>query len=108
MRSGSAVAPARHRSLHSLIDWSYDLCSAEERTLWARLGVFPGSFDLEAVEQVCAGDDVPRELVLDLLSGLVDKSILLTEPGRRPGALPDAGDDPGIRPGAARSGRAGD
>jgi len=81
LRSGSAVAPARHRSLHSLIDWSYGLCSTEEQTLWARLGVFPSSFDLEAVEQVCTGDDVPREAALDLLSGLVDKSILLTEPG---------------------------
>jgi non-specific serine/threonine protein kinase len=84
LRSGSAVAPERHRSLRSLIDWSYGLCSTEEKTLWARLGVFPGSFDLEAVEQICAGDDVPSESVLDLLSGLVDKSILLTEPGADP------------------------
>jgi predicted ATPase/DNA-binding CsgD family transcriptional regulator len=84
LRSGSAVAPERHRSLRSLIDWSYGLCSTEERTLWARLGVFPGSFDLEAVEQVCAGDEVPQESVLDLLSGLVDKSILLTVPAADP------------------------
>jgi predicted ATPase/DNA-binding NarL/FixJ family response regulator len=84
LRSGSALAPERHRSLRSLIDWSYGLCSAAERTLWARLAVFPGSFDLEAVEQVCAGDEVPRERVLDLLSGLVDKSILLTESGADP------------------------
>ena len=64
LRSDSAVAPPRHRSLESLIDWSYGLCSSEERTLWARLAVFPGSFDVEAAEQVC-GDDaravgVPR------------------------------------------------
>ena len=58
LRSGSAVAPPRHRSLRSLIDWSYGLCSPEERTLWARLSVFPGSFDVEAVEQVCGGDEV--------------------------------------------------
>jgi predicted ATPase/DNA-binding CsgD family transcriptional regulator len=81
LRSGSAVAPPRHRSLRSLIDWSYDLCSPEERTLWSRLGVFPGSFDVEAVEQICSGDDVPPGGVLDLLAGLVDKSILLTEYG---------------------------
>jgi predicted ATPase/DNA-binding NarL/FixJ family response regulator len=82
LRSDSAVAPPRHRSLESLIDWSYGLCSPEERTLWARLAVFPGSFDVEAAEQVC-GDDgvdgVPREQVLDLLTGLVDKSVLLTQ-----------------------------
>jgi predicted ATPase/DNA-binding CsgD family transcriptional regulator len=81
LRSDSAVAPLRHRSLRSLIDWSYDLCSPEERTLWSRLGVFPGSFDLEAAEQICSGDDVPHERVLDLLSGLVEKSILLTQYG---------------------------
>ena len=81
LRSGSAVAPPRHRSLRSLIDWSYGLCSPEERTLWARLSVFPGSFDVEAVEQVCSGDDVAQEAVFELLAGLVDKSILLTEYG---------------------------
>ncbi len=84
LRSGSAVTPARHRSLRSLIDWSYGLCSTEEKTLWSRLGVFPGSFDLDAVEQICTGDEVPREWALDLLTGLVDKSILLTEPGADP------------------------
>jgi len=80
LRSGSAVAPERHRSLRSLIDWSYGLCSTEEQTLWARLSVFPGSFGLEAAERVCGGENVPVEDVLDLLAGLVDKSILLTEP----------------------------
>jgi predicted ATPase/DNA-binding CsgD family transcriptional regulator len=84
LRSGSTVAPERHRSLRSLIDWSYGLCSTEERTLWARLGVFPGTFDLDAVEDVCTGDDPAREWALDLLTGLVDKSILLTEPGADP------------------------
>ena len=84
LRSGNAVAPERHRSLRSLIDWSYGLCSTEEQTLWARLGVFPGSFDLEAAEQVCGGEHVPIERVLDLLTGLVDKSILLTEPSAGP------------------------
>jgi predicted ATPase/DNA-binding NarL/FixJ family response regulator len=87
LRSDSAVAPPRHRSLDSLIDWSYGLCSPEERALWSRLAVFPGSFDVEAAEQVCGEDGaegdggVPREQVLDLLSGLVEKSVLLTQPG---------------------------
>jgi predicted ATPase/DNA-binding CsgD family transcriptional regulator len=84
LRTGSTVAPERHRSLRSLIDWSYGLCSTEEQTLWARLGVFPGSFDLVAAEQVCGGEPVAAEGVLDLLAGLVDKSILLTEPGTGP------------------------
>jgi predicted ATPase/DNA-binding NarL/FixJ family response regulator len=80
LRSDSAVAPPRHRSLHSLIDWSYGLCLPEEQALWSRLTVFPGSFDVEAAEQVCGGEDLPREQVFDLLSGLVEKSVLLTMP----------------------------
>jgi predicted ATPase/DNA-binding NarL/FixJ family response regulator len=88
LRSDSALAPPRHRSLDSLIEWSYGLCSLEERSLWSRLAVFPGSFDVEAVEEVCGEDGpqdegaVPRDQVLDLLSGLVEKSVLLTQPGR--------------------------
>lgn len=84
LRSGSTVATERHRSLQSLIEWSYGLCSTEQKTLWARLTVFPGTFDLSAAEVVCAGDDLPQDWVLDLLTGLVDKSILLTESGADP------------------------
>ncbi|MFD3516849.1 ATP-binding protein [Streptomyces sp. NPDC058657] len=57
----SAALP-RHQTLRTAIDWSYDLCSPPERLLWARLSVFAGSFDLGAVEEVCADDeDGPRD-----------------------------------------------
>jgi non-specific serine/threonine protein kinase len=79
LRSGSRVAAPRQRSLRSLIDWSYDLCTPEERTLWARLTVFPSSFSVEAVEEICGDDDLPREALLDALAGLVDKSIVSAE-----------------------------
>ncbi|MGW6646718.1 AfsR/SARP family transcriptional regulator [Streptomyces iakyrus] len=63
-------------TLRGIVDWSYDLCTEGERLLWNRLSVFSGGFDLEAAEAVCAGEGVAREDVLDLLAGLVDKSIV--------------------------------
>ncbi|MGW5383465.1 protein kinase domain-containing protein [Nocardia sp. NPDC003963] len=71
-------APSRQQSLKLCLDWSYDLCSPTEQRAWARLSVFAGSCGLDAVEQVCAGDTAPGEVV-DVLSGLVDKSILTRE-----------------------------
>ncbi|MFJ6556960.1 ATP-binding protein [Streptomyces luteogriseus] len=65
-----------HHTLRGIVDWSYDLCTEGERLLWNRLSVFSGGFDLQAAEAVCAGEGVPREDVLDLLAGLVDKSIV--------------------------------
>lgn len=57
------AAPARHRTLEAAIDWSYELCSTQERVLWARASVFAGRFGLEAAEGVCSGEDLPREQV---------------------------------------------
>jgi DNA-binding CsgD family transcriptional regulator len=62
-----------------LIDWSYDLCTDQERLLWARASVFSGGLDLEAAEAVCAGDGIAREEIIDLVIGLVDKSVLIRE-----------------------------
>lgn len=68
-----------HQSLRALMDWSFDLLVAAERELFQKLAVFDGGFTLEAVEQVCAGDklhDAPR---LELLSLLVDKSLVMVQ-----------------------------
>ncbi|MCX5126764.1 LuxR C-terminal-related transcriptional regulator [Streptomyces sp. NBC_00347] len=73
------AAPARHRTLEAAIDWSYELCSPQERLLWARASVFAGRFGLEAAEGVCSGEDLPREQVLEGIVGLVDKSVLVHE-----------------------------
>jgi non-specific serine/threonine protein kinase len=73
--------PPRHQTLWASLEWSYDLCSADERRLWARLSVFRGGFELDAAEAVCAGDDLPAEAILDLVAALVDKSIVLRERG---------------------------
>jgi len=69
-------APPRHRTLRAAIDWSYDLLTATERELLRRLSVFSGDFSLEAAERVCAGDPIGEHDVLDLLTELVDKSLV--------------------------------
>jgi non-specific serine/threonine protein kinase len=53
----------RHQTLRAAIAWSHELCTAAEQRLWARLSVFPGSFDLEAAEYVCAGDPLAADTV---------------------------------------------
>ncbi|WP_211256744.1 ATP-binding protein [Allokutzneria albata] len=63
-------AQPHHRTLTQALDVSWDLCSPEQRRLWARLAVFSGGFDLEAAEEVCGED------VLPLLAGLVRHSVL--------------------------------
>ncbi|GLW11604.1 LuxR family transcriptional regulator [Microtetraspora sp. NBRC 13810] len=68
-----------HRTLRALIDWSYNLCTEQEKQLWARASVFSGGLDLEAAEEICAGDGIAREEVIDLIAALVDKSILTRE-----------------------------
>ncbi|WP_327099004.1 protein kinase [Nocardia vinacea] len=75
---GSRTAPTRQQALRWCIDWSYQLCTPAEQQLWARLSVFAGSFELEAAEQVC-GPDLAPPGPLDVLSALVDKSIVIRE-----------------------------
>ncbi|MFI7702249.1 LuxR C-terminal-related transcriptional regulator [Nonomuraea sp. NPDC049480] len=77
LTTGPTTAPARQKTLRALLDWSYDLCSADERLLWERLSVFSGGWDVEAIEHVCAGDGMAGETVLDVLHQLVDKSVVL-------------------------------
>jgi len=69
----------RQRSLHALIDWSFDLCTPDERLLWTRLPVFPGDFDLDAAADVCADDEFDQGAVVNALAGLVDRSLLVPE-----------------------------
>ncbi|MEV0031581.1 protein kinase [Nocardia sp. NPDC050793] len=71
---GSRGAPQRQQTLAWSVGWSYDLCTPAEQELWTSLSVFAGSFELEAAEDIC-GTGYPEELV-DLLTSLVDKSIL--------------------------------
>ncbi|WP_067488296.1 ATP-binding protein [Actinomadura hibisca] len=66
----------RHQTLRTAIAWSHDLCLPPERMLWARLSVFPGDFDLAAAERICTDAHLPVEELLEVLTMLVDKSIV--------------------------------
>jgi len=79
LSTGSRAALPRQQTLRALMDWSYDLMSPRERLLWARLSVFAGSFELDAVEGVCADDTLPSDTILELVTELLDKSALLRD-----------------------------
>src|SRR5215217_8933062 len=70
------TAPERQRTLRGALDWSYERLDEEERKVFGRLSVFSGGFTLEAAEAVCAGDGIEPEDILDLLSRLVEKSLV--------------------------------
>jgi predicted ATPase len=79
LSSGRPGALPRHQTLRTAIEWSHELCSADERRLWARLSVFAGTFSLIAAEEVCAEVALERPGVVGALIGLVDKSVVLRE-----------------------------
>jgi predicted ATPase/DNA-binding CsgD family transcriptional regulator len=79
LTSGGRTALARHGTLRATMDWSYELLSLEERVLLQRLSVFAGGFTLEAAEFVGAGHDTAESDVLELLTSLVDKSLVQVE-----------------------------
>ncbi|MFO1496912.1 MAG: adenylate/guanylate cyclase domain-containing protein [Verrucomicrobiota bacterium] len=81
LSGGSRTALPRQQTLGALIDWSYDLLSDPERILLRRLSVFVAGRTLEMAEVVCGGDGLDRRSVFDLLSALVEKSLLTLEPG---------------------------
>ncbi|MFE9027157.1 ATP-binding protein [Streptomyces iakyrus] len=105
LTTGSPAALPRHQTLRAAVAWSHDLCTLPEQTVWARLSVLAGSFDLETAEAVCAdtapgGDPRPPEGVGRLLA-LPHAAV----PGRP--ALPaPPSDGPGApaRPAAAPTG----
>src|SRR6185503_13166368 len=79
LTGGSRTALPRQQTLRALIDWSYDLLSEAERALLRRLSVFAGGWTLEAAEAVCGGDAIEEWEVLDLLTSLVEKSLVVYE-----------------------------
>jgi len=79
LTSGDRTAMPRQQTLRALIDWSYDLLTDNERALLRRLAVFAGGWTLEAAEAVGAAADLSEKDVLDLLSNLVEKSLVSME-----------------------------
>ncbi len=80
LTSGPRTAEARHQTLRATVDWSYELLSRDEHKLLRRLAVFQGGWTLETAEAVCAEGDSSD--VLDLLTRLVDRSLVVAENGR--------------------------
>ncbi len=80
LTGGSRMALPRHRTLKAALDWSFDLLTDAERALLVRLSVFAGGFGLDAVEAVCTGGVVEQYDVLDLLTRLIDRSLVVVEP----------------------------
>lgn len=79
LTGGDRNALPRQQTLRALVDWSYELCSGPERSLWARLSVFAGGSDLDAVESVCGFGDIPSGDVVDLLDRLIAKSLVIVD-----------------------------
>jgi len=86
LTTGRRSGPARQQALDAVVAWSFDLCSPAEQLLWVRLSVFSGGFDLEAAEEVCAGDGITREDVILLLAALVNKSIVVRQEAEEHGS----------------------
>ncbi len=80
LTGGDRNALPRHQTMRALIDWSYDLLSEEERTLFRKLSIFAGSFALESASAACSYGQVDEIATLGLLSSLVDKSLVHWEP----------------------------
>jgi predicted ATPase/DNA-binding SARP family transcriptional activator len=86
LTGGSRIAMPRHQTLRAVVDWSWDLLDEAERALWRRFSCFAGGATLEAAEQVCAApasqhSGIAAGQVLDLLTALADKSLLVVRHG---------------------------
>jgi non-specific serine/threonine protein kinase len=81
LTGGSRLAVTRHQTLRATIDWSYELLSSDERACFRRMAAFAGGATLAAAEAVLSDETVAEGDVLDLLSRLVDKSLVISEPG---------------------------
>jgi predicted ATPase/class 3 adenylate cyclase len=82
LTGGTRTAPARQQTLRAAADWSYELLSEPEQTLFRRLAVLGGAWTLEAADAVCGGGGLGPDAVLDLLARLVDKSLVEATPTR--------------------------
>ena len=81
LTTGNRAALPRHQTLRAAVEWSFELCTKPERLLWMRASVFAGSFELAAAERVCGGDGLSEREVLEALTGLIGKSVLVVDNG---------------------------
>lgn len=83
LTGGMRTTLPRHRTLRASVDWSYGMLSEEERVVLRQLAVFAGGFRLDAVEGVCPDGSITQERVLDILTALVDRSLVHVQEGTR-------------------------
>jgi predicted ATPase len=81
LTGGSRTAVARHQTFQAAVDWSYELLTEPERAVLDRLSVFAGRFTLDAAETVAGDDEIDAFDVLEHVSALVDKSLVVADPG---------------------------
>ena len=79
LSGGTRMKLRRHQTLRAALEWSYGLLSADEQTVFRRLGVFAGGFTLELAQQVVSDERIDQWLVLDLLGHLIDKSLVIAD-----------------------------
>src|SRR5258705_9762009 len=79
LTDGSRTALPRHRTLRSMLDWSYDLLDDPEKLFLQRLSIFSGGWTLAAAEAMCAGEGIEHRDGLELLTSLADKSLVVPE-----------------------------
>lgn len=79
LMNGVRTALPRHQTLQAMVDWSHDLLSDPEQILLRRLSIFAGNWSLEGAESVCAGNGIETSDVLNLLTNLLNKSLILVE-----------------------------
>jgi predicted ATPase/class 3 adenylate cyclase len=79
LTGGKRTSLQRQQTMRALIDWSYDLLSETEKTLLRRVAIFGGGWTLEAAREVCADEHIESWDVVDLLTSLVDKSLVVAE-----------------------------
>jgi len=87
LTGGSRTAVPRQQTLRGTLDWSYELLSEPEKTLFRRLSVFAGGWTLAVAEVVGSGEGIEAADVLDLLSGLVDKSLVVADASGKSGGV---------------------
>lgn len=78
---GNRTMIPRHNTLQASIEWSYDLLSNQERTLFRRLAVFSGGWNLLAAEEICSGESLDKTECLNVITNLIDKSLVNRERG---------------------------
>src|SRR6185295_10586068 len=79
LTTGLRSSLPRHKTLRAMIAWSYELLSEKDRLIFRRLAVFTGGWTLDAIEEICSDNRLSPVEILDLLSQLVNKSLVLVE-----------------------------